>query len=278
MSKITDEILMAYVDGELTPSEQKEVEAAMKSDPTIESRMAVFSETHEILSGLYDEPMHRPVPDRLIDSILIGTNAPDHAAPSTGVRSDGSWISGILEKWLPRGRVGYSALAAYSVIVLAAGFLGWQLGALNINQAQDDNMLVQYQHEQLLALGRLNTALDTVSSGQKLVWSDNANADRWIKPVFTFRTPTHSYCRQYQIAMAAGNGFTGVACRNDEGAWQIRAHLVARPVETAGDKTVPAAGPGSSLIDKVVDQLIEGDVLGAKEEENIIKNKWKGAR
>ena len=278
MSKITDEILMAYVDDELTSTERRQVEAAMKSDPTIESRIAVFSETEGLLSGVYDEPMHRPIPDKLIDTIMSGTEGTDHATPSTGVQPDGNWIARSLEKWLPLGGVGYTALAAYSVILVATGFLGWQLGALNINKTQGDNMLVKYEHGQLLALGRLNTALDTVSSGQKLVWSYDTNADRWIKPAFTFRTPTHSYCRQYQIAMATDEGFSGVACRNGAGAWQIHAHLVARPAQTTGDKIVPAAGPGSDLIDKVVDQLIEGDVLGSKEEENIIKNRWKGAR
>ena len=70
MAKVSDEMLMAYADGELALTERSEVETAIVSNPDLRSRLSVFERTKNELSGLYDEPMKRPVPDRLVDAVF----------------------------------------------------------------------------------------------------------------------------------------------------------------------------------------------------------------
>ena len=150
----------------------------------------------------------------------------------------------------------------------------WQLKSNNVGHSDQD----------MLAQGQLSKALNGTGSGKKLTWSGENNASSSIKPVFTFRTASGSFCRQYEMVLSSGEGkstgegFSGVACRGTSGKWQIRAHIAARPAPDAGNKTVPASGAGSTVIDKVVDQLIEGDVLGSESETGLIKDNWKETR
>ena len=78
------------------------------------------------------------------------------------------------------------------------------------------------------------------------------------------------------MSLSTSEGFSGLACRNKDGNWQIRAHMAVRPVHGTSSKTVPASGAGSTMIDKIVDQLIDGDVLGSEEESVVITSKWRG--
>jgi len=274
MHNISDEQLMAYVDGELPPAERAEIEAAMKTDPLLESRMSVFLATRTGLAGLYDDAMRRPAPDHLIDLILRAPDEAERSQVSTSSWLDRIGVGGFLKNFSAVGN-GYAAAFAFSLLLFTTGFAGWQLKSNNIPHVHGD-AIASFDRGRMLAHGRLRTALDGVASGKKLTWSMGDASTSSIKPVFTFRTAAGSYCRQYEMSLSMGEGFSGVACRNKEGNWKINAHVAARPGQDTGNKMVPASGAASSAIDKVVDQLIEGDVLGTEEETLAITNEWKG--
>lgn len=274
MHNITDEQLMAYVDGELSTAERAEIEAAMKTDPLLESRMTVFRSTRAGLAGLYDEAMRRPVPDHLIDLILSAPDEADRSQVSKSSWLDKIGIGGFLKNFTLFGN-GYAAAFAFSLLLLATGFTGWQLKPGNMSHVHE-GVLASFDKGLMLAQGQLSKALDGVASGKNLTWINDDSSTSSIKPVFTFRSKAGAYCRQYEILLSMGEGYTGVACRNSDGNWQVSAHIAARPGQDTGDKMVPASGAGSSAIDKVVDQLISGVVLGPEEEALAMTKKWKG--
>ena len=82
MTDISDEVLMAYADGELDASGCARVETYIAEDHKGVARLAVFTSTGRSLGMLYDEPMRQPAPQRLIETVL---NSPLPAPGSSAI-------------------------------------------------------------------------------------------------------------------------------------------------------------------------------------------------
>ncbi len=74
---ISDEQLMAYVDGELDADARAQIEAAMVSDAELARRVARQQRLREKLRAAFDEVLREPVPDRLL---AAARNAPGAAS------------------------------------------------------------------------------------------------------------------------------------------------------------------------------------------------------
>jgi anti-sigma factor RsiW len=66
MQKRSDDRLVAYLDGELEPAEQREIEALLDSDPAMRDRLAALALSAKLVRLAYDDVLHEPLPDRLI--------------------------------------------------------------------------------------------------------------------------------------------------------------------------------------------------------------------
>ncbi|MEN9063453.1 anti-sigma factor family protein [Ponticoccus litoralis] len=62
--KLTDEILMAYADGELDASTARAVEAAIETDPEVAERVALFGDTARVLKQAAQARPEPPCPTR----------------------------------------------------------------------------------------------------------------------------------------------------------------------------------------------------------------------
>src|SRR5581483_5482880 len=63
---LSDEVLMAYADGELDGKMRVEVENALATDPEIAQRVAAYKALRATLQGSYDKVLDEPIPDRLV--------------------------------------------------------------------------------------------------------------------------------------------------------------------------------------------------------------------
>ncbi len=70
MAKLTDEMLMAYADGQLNALARAKVEAVLPGDQDARRRLGVFRATGAPLAQLYAGPMAEPVPAHLKDFVL----------------------------------------------------------------------------------------------------------------------------------------------------------------------------------------------------------------
>ena len=70
---ISDEQVMAYVDGELDAQTRNEVERAMESDPEVARRVERQRELRNKLRAAFNDVLNEPVPDRLVSA---ARNAP----------------------------------------------------------------------------------------------------------------------------------------------------------------------------------------------------------
>ncbi len=66
MQKRSDDRLVAYLDGELEPAEQREIDALLDSDPAMRDRLAALALSAKLVRLAYDDVLHEPLPDRLI--------------------------------------------------------------------------------------------------------------------------------------------------------------------------------------------------------------------
>lgn len=66
MQKHSDETLVAYLDGELDPAEQRHVEAWLAADPAVRERMDALAGATDLVRSAYADIVNEPVPERLI--------------------------------------------------------------------------------------------------------------------------------------------------------------------------------------------------------------------
>jgi len=78
MQQRSDDLLVAYLDGELEMAQRREVETWLDTDPAVRQRMAALAESAHLLRLALDEALHEPVPDRLI-AAARGETAPPQA-------------------------------------------------------------------------------------------------------------------------------------------------------------------------------------------------------
>jgi anti-sigma factor RsiW len=112
VTNLSDEILMAYADGQLKPAEMARIELLLASDPGLRARLEVFRATGRNLASLFDGHCNAPLPSRLKRFTL---------AP----RTDWSKVFNLSlrrkRQYLPGFR-----LAAASAAMLAVGIgIGW---------------------------------------------------------------------------------------------------------------------------------------------------------
>ncbi|MFN3843995.1 MAG: zf-HC2 domain-containing protein, partial [Rehaibacterium terrae] len=62
--RISDERLMAYVDGELDAAQAAQVEAAIAADPALAAAVARQRRLRERLRAAFDPVLDQPVPER----------------------------------------------------------------------------------------------------------------------------------------------------------------------------------------------------------------------
>ena len=66
MQKHSDEALIAYLDGELDPAEQRHVEAWLDADPAARDRMSALAHSADLVRGAYADIVNEPVPEWLL--------------------------------------------------------------------------------------------------------------------------------------------------------------------------------------------------------------------
>lgn len=287
MAEYSDEILMAYADGELDEATARQVARACEADMALKARVDAFSRTGKGLASAFDPILDAPVPRNLIDSIYqssvsgVAAQAGAQTAgrerlstprPSAWARV-GEWFDDLLSGGRIGGRQGLGALAASSVLALVFGTaLGWGIHQGRFMPPADDIALVRVVDGALQASGGLATLLETAESGssQAVAGSDGARASARL----TFRTASGGYCRQYVFSETKGGAYEGIACRGEDGAWVIQVHAPTSTPPPLADVIVPASGVGSPLVEAVADNLIAGDVLGKAEEAKALSARW----
>lgn len=270
MDKITDEVLVAYADDELTEQERTALKARIAADPELAERTAVFLNTgRAALSELYDPSLSAPVPDHLRAAVLDGptqSTSAKHVIPPWWHRLR---LSQSIEEALTSA-FGLRPAVALSLTLAVAGIAGW-IGYMAMPTRAPVGTVADAAH------GGVFAALETQAAGRSVSIDTSDRSDSVLKVLLTFQSRNGEFCREYHLSDTSGSSAVGVACRKAHGGWQV---VVLAPLgrQTLTDgKVTTASRPKQRDVDAVVDDLIVGDVLTLEQEAALISRRWQAA-
>lgn len=239
MPGVTEEQLMAWVDGELLPPEADRVAAAVAADATLAARAARLQGLNRQLRQAFAAELAEPVPDTLA-AIARG----EHLGAAPG----GAEVIALAPRrrrlgWAQWG--GIAASIALAVAVLPRLTPGSDGPAASV-QAQADG--------RLFARGALSNALDHGLASE-------ARPDG-TRLLLSFRDRSGQFCRSFAAPVGRG-----LACREGDG-WQVVVLTApaAGPASAPADRLRLASGDVPAAVLDAVEQRIAGLALDAAQE------------
>lgn len=235
---LTDEILMAFADGELDEPVAAAVARVMSQDPTTARKIVEFQQSRRLTRSFFASNLAPDVPSKLRAVVSAQIEAYE-MANAVGKMPDPAETKRI---WPSRLHPMKMALAAsLAAVAVALGyFIGQQSqpAAGRLAHLEDPLVLEELSrlesgHEVELPVGRLRV-------------------------ISTYRLPNESLCREFRLQSTSSTA-GAVACRTDE--WKVTFALA----ETAkGDEYVPSSG--DDLVDAYLGNLGAGSPLEGEAE------------
>jgi hypothetical protein len=263
VTHLSDETLMAYADGQLAPVEMARIERLVASDPELRARLEVFRTTGHDLAALFDDHLNAPLPPRL-KRFTLAPQADLSKVFDLGAKRKGRILPGV----------GDLRLAAASAAFLAAGIgIGWLMGGSPNRGSADLCKLVKLTNDRIIALHPLQLALDSLPSGREAAIPISEGRTSKMAVQLSFMDHSQNYCRRYEIGLASGQHYGGIACHLD-GEWKIELHAILPPLHTQPGK-ISLAGSENRALEAAVIAVMDGDALGKEDEEAIIRKGWK---
>ncbi len=234
---MSDEELMAYVDGELAGDARAHVEAAMATDPQLQRRVLEMQKQAAALNAAFAPVLDEPLPERLRNIAL------SHPV---------SWRYNLREILARRRSAGFS-LPQFATAAAAALLIGIVAGRLSGDSSQ-----IASSDGVTVARGDLARGLEARLA------SDTSGATRIG---VSFRNTAGAACRTFNIGRTAG-----IACKAGD-TWRIAA-LAENEADGAGDFHVAAAAMPQT-IRTAVTHMMHGDAFDAEQERRARDAGWK---
>jgi hypothetical protein len=234
---ITDEMLVAFADGEADEATAQRIELALETDDVLAERLEVFVATRRILKRELGEVAREPVPDRLTQFVMSGgqANSAPRLAPS-GQPRPAPATGQATTRW-------FSLPIAAAVAGLVAGGLGYLAGSGALRDPSSGPMLALAAAER-----QLGALLTTGAEGGTAAWSDRASGRSGEIVIRASHKTRAGYCRTFGVTDSAGATFGGVACRVDQ-AWKTE-------VVTAEGRSVGGYAPAAGMA-KAIDAFLD---------------------
>ena len=276
MSEITDEMLMAFADGQLAAADRCRVADYIATRPEARARVEMFQNTRAELGTLLNAALCEPVPDKLIAAInaapMSRGSAPHKASASTKATRMSSFFDTIFPSWPTPVALG--ACAATLVIGAVIG-LQWRSPQPTGINWQD---IVALNEGRILAKDNFRDGLEKTPLGSQVTLNTRSSQIAFT-PVMTFERKDGGFCRQYNLANSAGALIAGVGCRNSAGDWtvEVQSELSSRKIARGNqdpNKFEIAGALKSPIIDKAVDKMIRGNVLSKETEAQLLAGNW----
>jgi len=206
-----ESMLVAYVDDQLEPAQRAAVEEIVREDPEARAIVAVLRGSAAAVKTAYDQPLHEPVPPRLLAAAGGGEPAGESKVVSLPVR----------KRWPDRP---WAMALAASLAALAIGFGAgyWQAqpsGGFHLAGGPTDGTdSGQYE-------AALYQALEDGSPGTQVAYVDTAQGRRGaVTIVGAVAAGISGNCLEFRREWRdAGNKIVsrGLACRADSGDWSV---------------------------------------------------------
>ncbi|WNO08807.1 hypothetical protein [Teredinibacter sp. KSP-S5-2] len=244
---IDDELLSAYLDGELSEHEEAQLQKRLVADQLLRERLQELSIIDVYVNRAFDDINDQPVPDSLTQ--LMTT----------------PFISERLVRFVP------TIIAQQPVRALAASVLvGLMVGIsyLNIFSSVDSPSDQIADIRSWIEGDTLGGLLEQTSSNQTVSFEQGAS----FHAVLSYISKDGRPCREFKLSKQGKTGH-GVACRFEQEQWQDELFIV-EAVAVPTDGYTPASGQAVSIVDAYIDNDIRSIALNAAEEKTLIDNQW----
>jgi hypothetical protein len=249
---LSDDILMAYADGELDLRTRAQVEDAMAADPQIARRVAAHQALRNTLRSGFDKVLDETIPERLITATRATSRAQPQDRVVVPLRPRRVRTLALPDWAWPH----WGAIAASFVL----GALVWHFGT----DWYSSGPIIE-QQGQLLAAGALDKALSNqLASAQP--------GQAAVQIGVSFRSKGGTYCRTFQLR--ENTNLAGLACR-DRDQWKLEALAGGGASPGAHSDFRPAGSALPPSIVQAVEQAIDGEPLDAEAEAHAKTNQWR---
>lgn len=239
MDKVSDEMITAWLDGEVTPQQRSEIESAIAASPQLGVRVARLARADRLLAPAYAETLNAPVPQRF--EAVIGKSR-----RGGGLASFREALSSLLS---PRPM----AMAAASLLV------GVMLGGAILSGSPTVASMASDGEGRMIADNAMGQSLASLASGA---------AAGPVSIRLSLVDEGGRYCRQFETSVAAG-----LACREGD-AWVIDTLSRTGARSSADGTYVMADGSTDPTISAALQRLGVRRVLDAREESAAIASGW----
>lgn len=253
---IPDELLAAYVDGEVQGAERARIEYAIAHDARLAQRVAQYRATRGRLRSPFDSALPEPVPQRLLQS------ARSASRPTTAQVIDLARVRAERRRRNERHRL----LQPHHIAIAACLVGGLLVGAV-AERLVNGNGLTEYQDGALVARGALSDALDNQLADTPLPGSQ-------FQVGMSFRTKSGNYCRTFSASDT--HSIAGLACREQD-RWRIVTLVSTQPQVSVGSpaSTHRVAVGFSPLLLQTVRERMAGEPLDAQAEAKARGSDWR---
>jgi hypothetical protein len=302
---IPDEVLMAYVDGELPAEERARIEAAMQSDADVARRVAQQKKLRTDLRAAFDGVLREPVPERLLAAArgepAIGRDAASgnhdrrtSATSSENATSDMRAASASAES-ATSGTSAASRVSGTPPCARGASVSDFAAAAQARKDAREARTARRWSWPEWgamaaslvigviiaqFALRSPGSAPFISQQGQLLAQGDLARtlteqlastqatgADTAVG--VSFRTKDGSYCRSFTMRSSST---AGLACREGD-AWRV--DVLARTDNSSGEYAQAGSALPAAVL-SAIEQQIDGEPLDAAAEVRAREADWRG--
>jgi hypothetical protein len=235
MTRVDDERLMAYLDGELDERGRAEVEQALAGDVGLRNRLGAQRRLRNRLAGHYDPVAQEAVPDRfraILDPPIVD-------------------LTVAREQRRPGSRPQWQNFAAIAATLVLGILLGRSLPG--------DSGPVTVESGVMIAQASLADALDT-----QLASAQPAGAP--TRMGVSFARADGRLCRTFESAAVAG-----LACRSNQG-WQL---IMTAAGAKAARSEYRQAGGGNAAVLQVAQEMMVGEPFGAEAERRARDSGWR---
>ncbi len=251
--KLSDEILMAYVDGEVDDETRAAVEAAMQADVNVAQRVARQQALRQQLRAEFDGVLNEPVPERLTRAARTAPAASTTASVTDLSRARNEKRDRTPRRWsLPQ----WSAMAASLVLGVFVGHAMLRSPASSPIVARDGRLVAQ----------------DSLAEALSNQLASDQAAKAPVQVGLSFRSKTGEFCRTF--VLRGGEGLAGLACREGE-IWQIEAAVPNEALATDNDNYQMAGAKLPLAVLQAVEGRSDGEPLDADGEAAARQKGWR---
>ena len=272
MTKLSDELIIAYLDGDLSPVEQKLITDAAWLDSELLEHINSIGKTRKTFVPRA-EPPKMDSSDELHVLFIRGLSSPDAASgkPLPQNRPRAKRLGRSLRRYVLPSRLSWS----YAAAIMAALFVGFGghtfFNRIGTDRDFSSNEPILVRNGEVFATNDLRQALELTPNGKR---SEGDRTVSYIMPLLTFRDKQKRFCREYDMAVVKGRHFSGVACRSRDGYWQIQLHVATKSSAASLKTFAPASNGAVEIVELMSEQMRVGKALNNSEIETSLKTGW----